>query len=429
VVEFPQFFRVRQHFERPQIEDIEGEVQRQFEQLRLGEKLKPGQSVAITAGSRGIANIHRIIRAAVAHLKSLGAEPFLVPAMGSHGGATAEGQREVIESYGMTAEYCGCPIRASMDTVVVCTAREGFPVHFDKLAYEADHVLVCGRIKPHTKFVGAIESGLMKMMLIGLGKHNGAKVYHQAIQDFSFDQIVRSVAGEVIRKCNILAGLAVVENAYDETAKIEAVPTEQIEEREKELLVLAKRWMPRLPFREVDVLIVDEMGKDISGGGIDANVVGRKYDDNKGTGEDPVRVRRLVCRSLTKPSHGNAIGIGYVDAATTRLIEAIDWRVTSINCITSGHLSGGKKPFAFDTDRELLGTVLPTIGLTPPEQAKVLWIRNTLDVIEAECSAAYLAEARQRDDVEILSEPRDLPFDDAGNLPEYVTELGAEAAV
>ena len=419
---YPKFFRLRQTFERPRVEDVGRAVQSELAGLDLGQKVRPGQTVAISAGSRGIANIHLVIRAAVQHFQSLGAKPFIVPAMGSHGGGTAAGQQAVIEHYGVTEAFCGCPIRSSMETVVVCQAKEGFPVHFDRLAYEADHVLVCGRVKPHTAFAGEIESGLMKMMLIGLGKHNGAWVYHAAIQDYNFDQIVRSVAREVLEKCRIVAGLAVVENAYDETAKVAAVASHEIEDREKELLVLAKQWMPRLPFQRVDILLVDEMGKNISGAGNDANVVGRKFDDNKAVANEFPKVRRLVARSLTAESHGNAIGIGLVDLMPRRLLEQIDPVSTRINALTSGHLSAAKLPLVYETDRDILDAAIPTIGLTPADQAKILWIRNTLSVIEVEASAAYLAEARQRPDLEVLTDLRDLPFDAAGNLPRYMSD-------
>jgi len=203
--EYPLVFRVRQKFGAPQINDVPGEVENQLSRLSLGGKIRPGQTVAIAAGSRGIANIQHIIKAIVEHIKRLGADPFIVPAMGSHGGGTAEGQRKILESYGITAESCGCPIRASMETVIVCEAAEGFPVHFDKHAYAADHVVLCNRVKPHTQFVGDVESGLMKLMLPGLGKHAGAKIYHRAIKDYSFAQILRSVAGEVLAKCSITA--------------------------------------------------------------------------------------------------------------------------------------------------------------------------------------------------------------------------------
>jgi hypothetical protein len=416
---YPQFFRLRQKFERPLACDIPGEVQRQLSRLKLHEKIRLGQTVAITAGSRGIANVAEITRAVVQHLKNLGAAPFIVPAMGSHGGGTAEGQLRLLHDYGITEEFCGCPIRASMETEIIGEAAEGFPVHIDRHASQADHVVVCGRIKPHTDFRGDIESGLMKMMLLGLGKHAGAKIYHRAFQDYSFAQIVRSVANLVLERCRVVAGVAVVENAYDQTALIEAIAPPDIEQREKQLLLLAKQWMPRLPFQRVDILIIDEMGKNISGAGIDTNVVGRKqYASKPGENEFP-KVRRIIVRSLTPASHGNALGIGMVEFCTTRLLQQHDRHATWTNILTSGNLPMVKYPLHFDTDREILDAALPTIGLTPPAQAKILWIKNTLQLAEVECSAAFLAEAREREDLEVLTPLRDLPLDTAGNLPPF----------
>ena len=417
MAEYPQIFRVRQQFEAPRVLDVAAETTAQIAQLRLQEKIQPGETVAVTAGSRGIANIHVIIRAIVQHLLSIGAKPFLVPAMGSHGGGTAEGQRKVIESYGMTEEFCGCPIRASMETVIVCKAAEGFPVHFDKHAYGADHVVVCGRIKPHTGFVGEVESGLMKMMLIGLGKHEGAKIYHRAIIDYNFSQIVRSVAREVLSRCRIVAGIGVVENAYDQTAKIQAVMPQEFEAREKELLVLARKWLPRLPFMKADVLIVDEIGKNISGAGMDTNVVGRKYNDHVAREDEIPKVRRIAVRDLTPETNGNATGIGMSEFCRTRAVEKTNVKITRINCLTGGHPTGAMMPLAYETDREMLDAAFPTIGLTEPPQAKLMWIRNTLDVAEVECSVAFLEEARTREDLKIVVPARPMPFDAAGNLP------------
>ena len=306
---YPDIFRVRQHFERPRVEQVAQEVEHQLARLDLGRKIRADQTVAITAGSRGIANIRLIIKAIADHVRRLGGRPFIVPAMGSHGGGTAEGQRKILESYGITESFCGCPIRSNMETVVVCQAAEGFPVHFDREAAAADHVVVCGRIKPHTGFVGEIESGLMKMMLIGLGKHNGALVYHRAIKDYSFGQILRSVAREVLARCRVVAGLAIVENGYDETAKIEAVAPEEFESREKELLALARRWMPRLPFPTAHLLLLDEIGKNISGTGLDTNVVGRKFLDHYSREDEYPKIRYLVVRGLTPETHGNATGL------------------------------------------------------------------------------------------------------------------------
>ena len=420
--EYPEIFRIRQKFDRPVVEDIPSEVASELSRLNLDTTIQPGQSVAITAGSRGIANIHIIIKSIVDHLKGLGAEPFVVPAMGSHGGATAEGQQGIVEGYGITEDYVGCPIRSSMETVIVCDAKEGFPVHFDKNAYGADHVVVCGRVKPHTTFVGDIESGLMKMMLIGLGKYEGAKTYHRAIKDHSFGQIVRSVAKEVLSKCRIVAGLAIVENGYDETARITAVGPNEFEEREKELLVLAKQWMPRLPFKQADLLVVDQISKNICGYGMDSNVFVIKFLEHRAGDDEWPKVRTIFLRGLTEETHGNATGIGMAEFALTRAVDAMDVAITRRNCITGGSPTGAMIPLHYQTDKEVLEATLPEMGLTAVPDTKVMWIHNTLEVSELECSVAYLNEARQSNEIEILSEPRPLPLDNAGNLPD-VTEL------
>ncbi len=417
MTDYPLMFRVRQTFERPRVDDIPAEVESQLARLSLGDKIKPGETVAITAGSRGIANIHIIVKGIADHVKQCGGVPFLVPSMGSHGGGTAEGQRKVIEAYGMTEEFCGCEIRASMETVVVCDAEEGFPVHFDKHASEADHVIVCGRVKPHTGFVGDIESGLMKMMLIGLGKHEGAKIYHRAIMNYSFGQIVRSVAREVLSRCGVIAGVAIVENGYDETAQIAAVAPDEFEDREKELLVQAREWMPKLPFQEVDILIIDEIGKNISGSGMDTNVVGRKYYDHKAAPDEYPKVKKIVVRGLTEDTHGNATGIGMSEFCHARVLEQVDINITRINCLTGGHAPAAMIPLDYPNDTELLDNVFPGIGLIDPPNARVIWIHDTLDVAEVECSVAYLEEARDRDDLEIKVQPRSLQFNDKGDLP------------
>ncbi|MGI6415909.1 MAG: lactate racemase domain-containing protein [Thermoguttaceae bacterium] len=413
----PRIFRVRQSFSAQRIDNIPQEVERQLSSLSLADRVRPGQTVAVAAGSRGIANLAVILRALVGHLRALGAEPFIVPAMGSHGGGTAEGQRELLAGYGITAASIGCPIRSSMETVVVCRTAEGVPVHFDRHAFEADHTVVCNRIKPHTRFVGPIESGLMKMMLIGLGKKNGAEVYHRAIQDYSFAQIIRSVADEVIAHCKILAGLAIVENAYDETAAIEAVLPENFQSREAELLALAKQSMARLPFDRADLLLIDRIGKDISGTGLDTNVVGRKFDDHKAVDGELPKVKLIALRGLTPESHGNAVGMGLAEFCRSRLLREADLAATRLNAITAGHATAAMPPLDYETDREILETALPSVGLAEPHETRILWVADTLHLAEVECSEAYLEEARGRRDLEILTEPRALPLDSAGNLP------------
>ncbi|MAT09746.1 MAG: DUF362 domain-containing protein [Pirellulales bacterium] len=419
----PKVFKVRQHFQAVECEDVAMEVEVQLTRLDLGQKIKPGDTVAISAGSRGIANMHIAIRGIVQHIQALGGAPFVVPAMGSHGGGTAEGQRAIIEGYGMSEQFLGCPIKASMETHIVCQAAEGFPVHFDKHAWEADHVVVCNRVKPHTNFAGDIESGLMKMMLIGLGKHNGAKIYHRAINDYSFGQIVRSVAKEVLDKCGVVAGLALVENQFDHTALVEAVAPEKFEEREKELLILAKKYMPSLPFEEVQFLAIDEMGKDISGSGMDTNVIGRKYNDHRATGDETPRVKYIAMRGLTPVTHGNATGLGMAEFCRSRVAREVDHKITRINCITGGHITAAMSPLDYETDAEIFDVISQSVGLTEPQDIRFVWIRNTLNVAEFVCSEAYLDQVQAREDLEQLSDLQELPFDDAGNLPDFVSDV------
>ncbi len=417
--EFPQVFRIRQHFPTPQVEDVPGEVHRQLARLNLQERVYPGQTIAITAGSRGIAHYAQILRAVVEHCRQLGADPFLVPAMGSHGGATAEGQQSLLASYGITSETVGCPIRSSLDTVVVCQTPLGFPVYFDRHAFQADHVLVLNRIKPHTRFVGPIESGLMKMLLIGLGKAEGAKVYHAAIEEYSFAQIIQAVATELLHRCRILAGLAIVENAYDQTALIEALLPEEFEEREKHLLQQARQWMARLPFDEVDVLLVDEIGKEISGTGMDTNVIGRKYDDHKAVEDERPRVKRIAVRRLSRATHGNAVGLGIAEFCRSQILETMDVAATRLNAITANHLPAAMIPLDYPTDRRMLQVALETVGLRSPDEARLVWIQNTLQLTEIECGAAYWTEVHNRPDLELLTPPRPLPWNSEGNLPDF----------
>ena len=412
-------FRVRQRFDAPGVDDVAGAVERQLTELALDEVIRPGQAVAVAAGSRGIASIATILRAVVDHIRRLGAAPFLVPAMGSHGGGTADGQRAILESYGINERSCGCPIRASMATVVIGQSAEGFPIHLDQHAYAADHVVVCNRVKTHTQFSGRVESGLSKMLLIGLGKHVGARIYHRAIQDYSFDRILRSVTAVVTAHCSVI-GVGIVENAYGRTARVAAAMGPRLAELDEELLVQSKRWAARLPFDRADVLLIDEIGKNISGTGFDVSVAGRKYLDHEPAPDEYPKVRIVALRNLTDLSGGNAEGMGLAEFCRTRLIDQADLHITRINALTSGHYTGAMLPIDFETDTELLQVVLTEIGLTEPPDARLIWIHNTLDLGEVECAAAFWDEARSRDDLEVLTDPRPLPFDAAGNLPDDV---------
>jgi hypothetical protein len=413
---YPYMMRIRQYFESPTLHDVTSAVREDVAKLLLSTRVKPGESIAVTVGSRGIANIALIIKTLIEELKSLGAKPFVVPAMGSHGGGVAEAQRAIVESYGITEDYIGVPIKSTMEVAYVGTTEDGIPIFFDKFAYEADHVAVVGRIKPHTIFTGQIESGLHKMMLIGLGKHRGAIVYHQAIPLHNFDHIIRSVGKAVIEKCHILLGLAIIENQYDKTALIRALPPEEFYEGEKELLLLAKKWMPRLPFQQADLLIVDQIGKNISGSGMDTNVIGRKYHDHHAhEGEFP-KITCIYVLDLTEETHGNAAGIGRAEYTRTQLVKKIDFESTYVNCITANRPSAASIPIHYDSDQRVLDVALTTTGLVKPENARIIRIHDTLNLREVLVSKAYEEEMKNRMDLEIIEPAKPMEFDMDGNL-------------
>ena len=411
-IPFPKILRVRQRFPGPTIDNVESATLEALSGLQIAGRIQSGDSVAITAGSRGISNIANIIRAIATYCDDAGGKPFIVPAMGSHGGGTAEGQTQVLAAYGITEEFCGCPIRASMETVLIGEAVEGFPIYLDKFAQQADHVVICNRIKPHTNFSGDVQSGLMKMMMIGLGKKDGASLYHHAIFDHGFPSIIRSVAPQVVKHANILCGVAIVENGIDETARIEAVEPADFESREKELLELAREWMPSLPFDEIDLLLLDRIGKNISGTGMDTNVIGRKHSEP----EIGPRVRRIAVRGLTKETHGNAAGIGFADFCLSRVIDEMDRDATILNCLTALDIDAGKTPLQYPTDQEMVESALSTLGLTPSQQARLVWIRDTGHIEEFWCSEAFSAEIERNERLSIVDGPVDFAWSGEGML-------------
>jgi hypothetical protein len=414
-MDFPNMIRLRQTFDRTVITDIPGAVLAELKKLSLEQRIRPGQRVALTGGSRGVANIALILKTVVDYLKSLGARPFIFPAMGSHGGATAEGQTAMLGHYDVTETFIGAPVLSSMDAVEISRTQDGVPVFLDKNALAADWIIVVNRIKPHTKFKAPIESGLMKMMAIGMGKRKGAEYYHKAAIQHTFAKIIVDAGREVLKKAPILCGLGLVENGYDQTALIAALLPNELEEREKELLVLAKEMMPRLPFNEIDLLIIDEMGKDISGTGIDPNVTGRNRDI-LGVFPHPVNAKRLFVRDLTAASDGNANGIGFADLTTKRLVDKIDRVSTYMNCITAISIEKAAIPMYFETDRECIEVALGSVGLIPPERSRIVRIKNTLQLDEVEISDIYKDEISNRPDLDILEGPYSLPFDVRGNL-------------
>lgn len=416
---FPKVVPVRQRFQSTRVDDIPARVAREVSRLDLSERLNPGDSVAITAGSRGVANIAAITRSLAEELKERGARPFIVPAMGSHGGGTAAGQRGVLERYGITEAAMGAPIRATMETLPIGETREGVPVVLDRNALEADHIAVVNRIKPHTDFDAEIESGLTKMLAIGLGKHQGAIRYHRANKRYGYYRVLTGVAEVVRRRCSILLGLGIVENGYDQTGVIEAMTSDDLFEVEARLLKVAKSWLARIPFEQGDLLLVDEMGKNVSGTGMDTNVIGRRAGSGKPFAGAP-RFSRVVVRDLTPESYGNAIGVGMADVVTRRLVDKIDTRPTYVNALTSTNLESVRIPVTVDSDREALETAISTSSAPSGEDCRMVWIRNTLKLDRLVASEALLDEVEGNRDLQVLGNPGELDFDAQGNLKDLL---------
>jgi len=404
-MELPPLIKVRQTLVRDHLTDIPGEVRRQLSLVNLAGRVKPGSRVAITAGSRGIANIATIIGTVVSELKAMGAQPFIVPAMGSHGGATAEGQRAVLAEYGITEESMGCPILSDMEPVHLGNTPSGAP---DKNAYAADGVIVVGRVKAHTSFRAAIESGMCKMMAVGLGKQRGAEAMHR----HGLGPVIEEAARVMLATGKILLGIGIVENALEETYRIEAVPPEQIPDKDRELLALANSLFPRVPFDPLDVLIVDWMGKNISGTGMDTNIIGL-WRRIEGVEKKPL-FKRIVVLNLTPESQGNAIGMGMADFTTRKLFQAIDFKKTYMNALTANAPHVAKIPLVMENDREAIETALKSSE--PQGDPRLVRIHSTLHLGEFWISPALLEEARNISNLEIAGGPEPMQFDEAGNL-------------
>jgi hypothetical protein len=402
----PRFAPVRQHVTADRIDDVADHVRRQLFDMGLADRIKPGQRIAVGVGSRGIGCITEVVTAVVEALLAFGAEPFLVPAMGSHGGGTAEGQRQVLESYGLGPDKLGIPILSSMDVVEVERTPEGMPVYFDANAARADGILVINRIKPHTAFRHRWESGLFKMLAVGLGKEAGAATIH----GWGITEAMPAAARVLVQRMPVLGGVAIVENGHHAPAHIEAVPAERLETREPELLEMAWKHLPRIPLEPLDLLVLQEIGKDISGTGMDPNVVGMWRRKGGPVAPD---FRALVALDLTPHSHGNAIGVGYCDLIPQRLRDKIDPIPTATNCLTSGNYNGGKIPITLPNDREVIAAALPGMA---PGQARAVIARNTLALDRLWVSEAILPDVAAHDRLEQLDDPAELPFDVHGAL-------------
>ena len=424
-VPLPPLQLLRQRFPRPRVQDIAEAVTLALASQDIPSQLKPGARIALAVGSRGIADLALIVRSLVANLKHAGAEPFIVPAMGSHGGASAEGQRAMIESLGVTEAYCEAPIISSMEVDQLGSLPDGMPVYLDRVANAADGIIVINRIKPHTDFSAPIESGLSKMLAIGLGKHQGALTVHSWGLNGLCVQ-VPEVAKFSVAHAPILCGLAIVENAYDQVAEIACVlPSGIGNEPERVLSDRARSLMPRLPWDGLDVLVIDELGKNISGAGMDPNIIGRmRWGPQKETAADVTTISVL---RLTEPSHGNAIGLGLADFTTAQLAEQIDTQSFYINCLTAGvfALNSAKLPLVLETEREAVAAAIRSCGRPDASQVQLVRIKNTLSLEYILASPTSLETIRPTADIELLGSPRPFYLAEDGTLPDFEAILQA----
>jgi len=417
-MQLPKMAKVRQVFDQLGIKDIPAKIREELEKKRLKDRVKPGQRIALTAGSRGIADIPLILKTVVDELRALGAKPFLVPAMGSHGGATPEGQIQVLHSLGVTEESVGAPIEASMEVERIGTLPDGVEIYLSRIALKADGIFVVGRVKPHTDFKGDIESGLLKMMAIGLGNQKGAEMIHWHRYD-GYHRILPEAGRLIAEKTNIVMGLTLLENAHHKTAEIHALYPEEFYEKEIQLLETAKDLLPRLPFNDIDVLVVEELGKNISGVGMDTNVTGRFWMPGEHDPRAP-SIKKIAVLDLTEETHGNAIGIGLADVTTRRAFEKIDYHQTYVNCLTQGSGETGKIPPFLANDRDAIATAIRISGPIQPEAARVIRIKNTQELENLYISEALVDELRASPGLQkrlvLDEEPREMQFDVMGYL-------------
>ncbi len=408
----PRMLTVKQHMPRPRVENVDQAVREAIEEANVLDRIKPGMRVAITGGSRGINNMVQVYKTLVQLVRSLGAEPFIFPAMGSHGGATAQGQVEVLKHLGVTEDVCGCPIISSMETDLLgYTKKNGLPAYIDHNANLADAIILVNRVKLHTSFRGNIESGLCKMAVIGMGKQKGAELCHSRGWDLMLDSIL-DLSETIISKSKTIFGIALVENGYDETAIVSCLPAEKILEGEQELLIKAKEYMPSIPFKDYDILIVDVMGKEYSGGGMDTNVISRY--PSTAVPPDP-RQKIIAVLDLSEGSMGNAIGVGMADITTSRLFGKWNMEASYINNLTNGTLQNYKMPMVMNSDKNAIRAALQMCRLPDPSKAKVVRIHSTLELSEFQVSEALLDEAKGLG-LELCGEAKDIIFDENGNL-------------
>lgn len=408
--------RIRQHFPDRAVKDIPATIAAELRRADFASKLKPGSRVAIGVGSRGIANIATIARAVVDYWKAAGMNPYIFPAMGSHGAASPEGQAMVLGKYKITEETMGCPIVSQLEVVSLGQTPEGITAYLDKSAFESDGVMLVGRVKWHTDFEGPIESGLYKMMAIGLGKFAGAQYYHTFAYKIGLGAMIRAVGRQVLKSGKILGGLAILEDANHTTAQLTAVPVESMETQEEQLLALAKSWQGHVPVPELDILILDMIGKDISGAGMDTKVVNRGVNGEYNCWQGPPKIHRVFVRDLTPNTYGSAVGMGMADVINSRILPQIDWAPTQINSLTASSPAAIRIPVHFDTDRECLERFLPTVGKHDLSQVTIARIKTTLHLTDLELSENLRGVIESNPNLTIVDGPYDFPIDAAGNM-------------
>lgn len=408
---FSRFRTIRHSFESHRLADVSRSVREELSARAIGSQVPRGSRIAIGVGSRGISNLAEIVRATVGYFCESGVHPFIFPAMGSHGGATADGQSAVLEHYGITEAYMGCPVISSVEVISFGTTPEGFETWMDATAAGSDGIFIINRIKWHASIEGSIESGLLKMCAIGLGKVRGAGAYHTYGTRSGLGAVVQSVGRHVLASGKVFGGLAIVEDANHATANISALRPDEIEEREPELLQLARSWMPKIPFDEVDILIIDEIGKEISGTGMDSKVVNRHPHGNVNPWPWAPRIRRIYLRDLSEATAGNANGIGMADVISQRLYDKIDWHATNVNGITASNLNVIKTPIRCPDDRAALTLLAGSVGRTRTEDVTIVRLRNTLDL-----NRMWVTENLLGGQHFSSGEPVDLAFDETGNI-------------
>jgi hypothetical protein len=421
IMPFQRLLPVRQHFPDRAIPDVAAAVRRELAASGFAARLKPGARVALGVGSRGIANLATIVRSAVDYWKSQGCEPFIFPAMGSHGAATAEGQADVLAHFGIHQGGMDCPVISALDVVSLGQTSDGIPAFMDRNAFQSDGVMLIGRVKWHTDFAGDIESGLFKMLAIGLGKFAGAQKYHTYAYKLGLEHVIRSVGRQVLKSGKVFGGLAILEDANHNTAQLTAVPIENMERTEEDLLKLVKSWMGRIPV-PLDILILDEIGKNISGAGMDTKVVNRSVHGESNCWLDLVRIERIFLRDLSSHTYGNGVGLGMADVVHNRLLEKIDWNATQINSLTASTPTAIRTPIHFPSDRECLEKIALTVGRIDQKDVTCGWFKNSLELGFMKLSENLRDTIRKHPDLEIVGSAEPINFDPAGNLSALAVE-------